>query len=157
MSRFIGVDLHKTAFTICFMEGEEKRFETYKIDEVERFREDLLPDDEVALETTTNTRHFCKSYQGPGPRDSRHQPVSVQGYQSFRQEDRCQRCRSDGVFPEQGDVARSENERRAIRGTGEPCQYPWQAGSAEDSVEEQDPQHSECSGHRNEERMYVEL
>ncbi len=58
MSRFIGVDLHKTAFTVCFMEGEEKRFETYKIDEVERFRENLRVDDEVALETTTNTRHF---------------------------------------------------------------------------------------------------
>jgi len=36
------------------MEGEEKRFETYKIDEVERFRESLRADDEVALETTTN-------------------------------------------------------------------------------------------------------
>ena len=49
MSRFIGVDLHKTAFTVCFMEGEEKRFETYKIDEVDRFRGNLQSDDEVAL------------------------------------------------------------------------------------------------------------
>ena len=38
MSRIIGADLHKTAFTVRFMEGEENRFETYKIDEVERFR-----------------------------------------------------------------------------------------------------------------------
>jgi hypothetical protein len=49
MSRFIGVDLHKTAFTVCFLEREEKRFATYKIGEVDRFREDLRSDDEVAL------------------------------------------------------------------------------------------------------------
>lgn len=60
MSRFIGVDLHKTAFTVCFMEGEEKHVSTYKIGEVDRFRSDLRPDDEVALETTTNTRSFIK-------------------------------------------------------------------------------------------------
>src|SRR5512139_1494914 len=58
MSRFIGIDLHKTAFTVCFMEGEEKRFETYKIGEVDLFRGKLRADDEVALESTTNTRHF---------------------------------------------------------------------------------------------------
>src|SRR5512137_1472148 len=60
MKRFIGVDLHKTAFTVCFLEGDEKRLATYKIGEVERFRSELRSDDEVALETTTNTRSFTK-------------------------------------------------------------------------------------------------
>lgn len=60
MQRFIGVDLHKTAFTVCFLEGEQKRLATYKIGEVEKFRTELRLDDEVALETTTNTRTFMK-------------------------------------------------------------------------------------------------
>lgn len=58
MGRFIGVDLHKTAFTACFLEGENKRLAVYKIGEIERFRDELEASDEVALETTTNTRHF---------------------------------------------------------------------------------------------------
>jgi len=60
MGRFIGVDLHKTAFTVCFLEGETKRFKTYKMHEIEWFCSDLMPDDEVAVETTTNTRHFVR-------------------------------------------------------------------------------------------------
>ncbi len=60
MGRFIGVDLHKTAFTVCFLEGEDKRLESYKIGEIERFRSELRRDDAVSLETTTNTRSFIK-------------------------------------------------------------------------------------------------
>jgi transposase len=60
MVRFIGIDLHKTAFTVCFLEGEEKRLESYKIGEMDRFRSELRRDDKLALETTTNTRSFIK-------------------------------------------------------------------------------------------------
>lgn len=63
MGRFIGVDLHKSTFTVCFLKGEEKRFKTYKIGEIEWFCSDLKPDDEVAVETTTNTRHFVRKIQ----------------------------------------------------------------------------------------------
>jgi len=58
MGRFIGVDLHKTAFTVCFLEGERKRLATYKMSEVEAFKKELKTDDEVAVESTTNTRYF---------------------------------------------------------------------------------------------------
>lgn len=58
MGRFIGVDLHKTAFTVCFLEGETKWFKTYKIGEIEWFCAELTLDGEVAVETTTNTRYF---------------------------------------------------------------------------------------------------
>jgi transposase len=64
VGRFIGVDLHKSAFTVCFLEGEKKRFETYKIGEIEWFCAELKADDEVAVETTTNTRHFVRKLQG---------------------------------------------------------------------------------------------
>lgn len=64
MGRFIGVDLHKTAFTVCFLEGEKKWFKTYKIAEIEWFCSELKADDEVAVETTTNTRHFVRKVQG---------------------------------------------------------------------------------------------
>lgn len=63
MGRFIGVDLHKTAFTVCFMEGEKKWFKTHKIGEIEWFCSELREDDEVAVETTTNTRHFVRKIQ----------------------------------------------------------------------------------------------
>lgn len=60
MGRFVGVDLHKTAFTVCFLEGEEKHFKTYKIGEIEWFCAELDAGDEVAVENTTNTRHFVR-------------------------------------------------------------------------------------------------
>ena len=60
MGRFVGVDLHKTAFTVCFLEGEGKRLATYRISEIARFRSDLRSDDAVAMEATTNTRNFIK-------------------------------------------------------------------------------------------------
>ncbi|NIP67289.1 transposase, partial [Candidatus Bathyarchaeota archaeon] len=58
MGRYIGVDLHKNM--VCFLEGEsgEKVFEKYKLEDVEMFRQTLTPDDEVGVETTTNTRFF---------------------------------------------------------------------------------------------------
>lgn len=63
MGRFIGVDFHKATFAVCFMEGEKKRFKTYKIVEIEWFCSELKSDDEVAVETTTNTRHFVRIIQ----------------------------------------------------------------------------------------------
>lgn len=58
--RAIGVDLHKTMFVVCYMEGERKEFRQYKISEIERFAEGLQTEDILALETTGNTRYFVE-------------------------------------------------------------------------------------------------
>lgn len=58
MGRFIGVDLHKTTFTVCFLKGKKKQLAKYKMSQIKQFCQQLKTDDQVALETTTNTRHF---------------------------------------------------------------------------------------------------
>lgn len=60
MGRFIGVDLHKNMFVVCFYEpeSEEKKFKKYEFLELGVFLRDLKPDDQVAVEITTNTRYF---------------------------------------------------------------------------------------------------
>lgn len=59
MGRSIGVDLHKTAFTVCYWsKGKKQEERTYRIRQIEEFKRTLQRSDEVAVETTTNTRYF---------------------------------------------------------------------------------------------------
>jgi transposase len=66
MGRFIGVDLHNTMFVVCFLsqDGKKKDFKTYSIKMLKEFKKDLRKDDEIAVETTTNTRYFVKEISG---------------------------------------------------------------------------------------------
>ena len=53
--RYLGVDLHKTNFVVCFLhEDETTRLETYPLTKVgiNRFIKRLIPSDEVAVEVT---------------------------------------------------------------------------------------------------------
>ena len=55
--RFIGVDLHTTPITVCYLKTlDEYRFETYGLDEMERFLAGLEEADKLAVEATGNTR-----------------------------------------------------------------------------------------------------
>lgn len=57
--RFIGVDLHTTQVTVCYLTSmSEFRFEKYDLAEIESFAARLEPDDELAVEATGNTRWF---------------------------------------------------------------------------------------------------
>jgi len=59
--RYIGVDLHKTNFVVCFLASDETtRTETYPLTKpgIARFTEQLEPDDEVAVEVTANIYYF---------------------------------------------------------------------------------------------------
>ena len=56
--RNIGVDLHKTMFVVCVIEGETKEFHQYKIKEIDKFAETLKLNDYVSLEATGNTKYF---------------------------------------------------------------------------------------------------
>jgi transposase len=55
--RYIGVDLHKTNFVVCFLnERGQRRLETFPLDErgLAAFRRRLHPDDQVAVEVAQN-------------------------------------------------------------------------------------------------------
>lgn len=57
--RFIGVDLHTTTLTVCYLTSmSEFRFEKYDLAQIESFAARLEADDELAVEATGNTRWF---------------------------------------------------------------------------------------------------
>ncbi len=54
--RYIGIDLHTTQVTVCYLKtGEDYQFKKYRLDEMEEFLADLAATDEVAVEATGNT------------------------------------------------------------------------------------------------------
>lgn len=61
--RFIGVDLHKTNFVVCFLsEDDHVRTETFILDAhgLSRFKRRLRCDDQLAVEASANTFYFCR-------------------------------------------------------------------------------------------------
>lgn len=62
--RAIGVDLHKTMFQICILEGKQKDFKRYHISDLESFKKTLRSDDLLAVEATGNSRYFAEQITG---------------------------------------------------------------------------------------------
>lgn len=63
--RFIGVDLHTTQLTVCYLtENEEMTFAVYRLDEMEQFLSGLTVTDELAVEATTNTSWLSSQVRG---------------------------------------------------------------------------------------------
>lgn len=59
MKRHFGVDLHPNNFTVFFVrENETTTAKRWPLRELPRFIETLTPEDEVAVEATSNTRFF---------------------------------------------------------------------------------------------------
>lgn len=57
--RYIGVDLHTTQITVCYLKAEEEiSIEKYQLVEMDRFVAGLRASDEIAVEATCNTRWF---------------------------------------------------------------------------------------------------
>lgn len=57
--RYIGVDLHTTQITVCYLtEEDEISIRKYQLVEIEKFVKNLMPTDEVAVEATGNTNWF---------------------------------------------------------------------------------------------------
>lgn len=59
--RYIGVDLHKTNFVVCFLSDDETtRTQTYRLTKagITRFITELDAEDEVAVEVTANIYYF---------------------------------------------------------------------------------------------------
>ncbi len=58
--RAIGVDLHTTQMTVCYLTDEGQSIESWKLSEMGNFCEQLTGEDEIAVEATGNTRWFCE-------------------------------------------------------------------------------------------------
>lgn len=65
MGRFVGVDLHRNSFLVCFFDAEkgEKKFRNYYLRCIRKFLMDLEEDDLVAVEATVNARFFKKEVE----------------------------------------------------------------------------------------------
>lgn len=61
--RSIGVDLHKSSFTVCILTGEAKEFEKYSINKLEEFKKGLKKTDWIAVEATGNARWFVRQME----------------------------------------------------------------------------------------------
>lgn len=61
--RYIGVDLHKTNFVVCFLsEDEQTKTETFPLNQqgLARFKRRLNREDKLAVEASANTFYFCR-------------------------------------------------------------------------------------------------
>jgi transposase len=61
--RYIGVDLHKTNFVVCFLSADDRaQTETFLLNAqgLSRFKRRLRPDDQLAVEASANTFYFCR-------------------------------------------------------------------------------------------------
>ena len=59
MKRYLGVDLHRTQFTVCTrLENGRTYLRQWPMRELKLFAGQLRPDDEIAVEATGNTRLF---------------------------------------------------------------------------------------------------
>jgi transposase len=62
--RYIGVDLHTTQITVCYLKAEEEfEIRKYQLVEMEKFVNTLEISDEIAVEATCNTRWFSEQVQ----------------------------------------------------------------------------------------------
>lgn len=59
MKRYIGIDLHKNQFTVCYRdERENEKLRRYAMSQLDDFKKTLCPEDEIGLEATGNSTHF---------------------------------------------------------------------------------------------------
>lgn len=65
--RYIGVDLHKSNFVVCFLSGDDKtKIETFTLNHagLSRFKQRLRADDKLAVEASANTFYFYRQIKG---------------------------------------------------------------------------------------------
>ena len=62
MRRYIGVDLHKNTFTVCYLSKKSQELKSFRVSkvEIEAFKATLSKSDEVAVESTGNTGYFVR-------------------------------------------------------------------------------------------------
>lgn len=66
MRQWVGVDLHKNQFTVCYLnKSGENNLQVFKVDikGIEAFKKTLAKNDEVAVESTGNTAYFVRQIE----------------------------------------------------------------------------------------------
>lgn len=66
MARYIGVDLHKNQFTVCFMQKSGGyKIQIFKVSKqgIAEFKKALVKQDEIAVESTGNTAYFVREIE----------------------------------------------------------------------------------------------
>ncbi len=107
--RYIGIDLHRNRFTCCIRLGNERTYVTeWALEDSTRFVKKLRPNDEVAVEITSNTRLFCDAVEAQVARGGRQQ--SVPRDQLVGEENGCQRCAAAVSVSVQGIAAGGAHE-----------------------------------------------
>jgi len=126
-------------FVVCWLEGQEKEFERYELQEIDRFKSRLRKTDRVALEATGNARYFVEQIRASvsevkvaNPRQFRVISHSVKKTDREDAEMLAVFLAKD-MLPE---VTMKDDQRsQLIKKYG---QHPRSAGKAEDRVKEQD-------------------
>jgi len=61
MKRYIGIDLHKDNFVVCYLGQKDNVLKKkYQLSSLNWFKKTLNPEDEIAVEAVTNSRFFCE-------------------------------------------------------------------------------------------------
>ena len=91
MKRYLGVDLHRTQFTVCTrLENGPTYLRQWPLRELKLFAAQLKKEDEVAVESTGNTRLFHDAVVQHIARVAVSQSEPVQSHQPVGEEDRCE-------------------------------------------------------------------
>jgi len=62
MKRYLGVDLHRTQFTVCTLEDASNRtIKQWRIEHLPEFVQQLRGQDEIAVEATSTTARFYEA------------------------------------------------------------------------------------------------
>lgn len=58
--RYIGIDLHTNQMTVCYLEEDKYKYQTYTVSNIEQFKSGLLPSDKLAIEATGNSSYVYR-------------------------------------------------------------------------------------------------
>jgi len=63
--RYVGIDLHKNMFVVCYLEAGEEELKRYEFSKegIEEFKKDLRETDELGVEATTNARYLVREVE----------------------------------------------------------------------------------------------
>ena len=140
---YLGVDLHRTQFTVCTrLENGRTYLRQWPLRELKLFAAQLRKEDEIAVESTGNTRLFHDAVVERCGARGGGQPEPVQGDQPVGEEDRQERCRVAGAVSLEGIIAGGADERTQAKRDEPPGPDARPAGQTALRFEGQDQQPS---------------
>ena len=119
--RYIGVDLHTTQITVCYLtENGATENKQYRLEKLSEFCAELKQSDQLAVEATSNTAWFVAQVRGRVSRVVIVNPAQFQVIRRCGEENRQTRLGSTRQIFESRFAARIE---RKIRGGAKSAQF----------------------------------